>query len=232
MVKAVIFDLDDTLISERQYIESGYRHIAALLSCDIGITKDNIYEDLISLLEQSPINVFNRLLVKYNINFTQDKIMDLVNEYRNHFPSISFYEDVKPCLEQLKEKEIKTGIITDGYSISQKQKLKAVKADDYFNEIIITDDLGREYWKPHPKAFELIKDRLSVEFDEMIYVGDNPEKDFYISSVYPLTTIRIHRKGIYKNKRYKDEVREKYHIFSLNELISLVDMLNKLSNKC
>lgn len=145
-------------------------------------------------------------------------IIDLVNEYRGHFPDIQFYDDVLQCLNELKGLGIKIGIITDGYALAQRQKLKAVEADVYFDEIIVTDELGRDYWKPHPKAFEIIKERFGVSFDEMIYVGDNPEKDFYISTIYPIKTIRIFRDGVHKDKIYLEEIKEDATIYHLNEI--------------
>ena len=125
---------------------------------------------------------------------------------------------------------IKTGIITDGHAIAQRQKLKAIQAEEYFDEIIVTDELGREYWKPHPKAFELIKGKLNVNFDEMVYVGDNPEKDFYISSIYPIETIRIVRPlSIYSCAAYFKNHQES---FSVNNLgILLKELIKKIEIK-
>jgi len=222
MVKAVIFDLDDTLISEKQYIESGYRHISKVLSQRLNKREDELYQLLLKLLEESPANVFNRLFDKLDITYTKDNIIELVNEYRNHFPNIEFFPDVLPCLKKLRERGIKIGIITDGYANAQRQKLKAVKAYDYFDEIIITDALGREYWKPHPKAFEMMKERLNVKFEEMIYVGDNPEKDFYIGSIYPVKTIRVYRKGFYTEKSYFEDIKENYLIYYFSEIDLLI----------
>ncbi|PQD96169.1 haloacid dehalogenase [Pradoshia eiseniae] len=218
MIKAVIFDLDDTLISERKYIESGYRHISKLLSSKLEKNEFDLYELLIKLFSQSPKNVFNRLFDTLNKPYTKSDILELVEEYRNHIPLIEFYIDVLPCLEMLKEKGLKLGIITDGYAIAQRQKLEAVQAFELFDEIIVTDELGREYWKPHVKAFELMKERLNIEFNEMIYVGDNPEKDFHIGAQYPVHTIRIYREGVYKDSYYLNDIRENFSIHSLNEL--------------
>ncbi len=223
MVKAVIFDLDDTLISEKQYIESGYHHIAKILNSRVEISEDKIFRNLMDLFKKSPKNVFNRLLEQYGIDYTKEIIWDLVKEYRNHFPDISFYDDVLPCLEYLKSKNVKVGIITDGHTNAQRQKLKAVKAYDYFDEVIVTDELGREYWKPHPKAFEIMRDKWNVEFDEMIYVGDNPEKDFYINKIYPIETVRIHREGVYQENAYLEDITEIYLIYNLIEINSIVD---------
>lgn len=222
MVKAVIFDLDDTLVSEKKYIESGFCHVARILSKKLGITAERIFNELMDLSNENSKKVFNRFLFRHKINYTEDIIMHLVEEYQNHLPKIEFYDDVLPCLEYLRRKGCKTGIITDGYANSQRQKLIAVKAYDYFDEIIITDELGRKFWKPHPKAFEIMRSKLGIKFNEMVYVGDNPEKDFYISNMFPIKTIRICREGMFQDKEYLNGIRETYLIYSLIEIKSII----------
>ena len=222
MVKAVVFDLDDTLISEKEYIKSGYLHIAGIIEDRFAMDKKQVFDELMSLFNVSPLNVFNRLYDKYQIKYSKEMILDLVKEYRGHFPDIQFYDDVLPCLSELKRAGIKVGIITDGYAIAQRQKLKAIQANEYFDEIIVTDELGRDYWKPHPKAFELMKEKFRVNFDEMIYVGDNPEKDFYISKTYPIKTVRIIRDGVHSDKNYFRDIKEDIKIISLKDIKNLL----------
>ncbi|MEK4099366.1 MULTISPECIES: HAD family hydrolase [Bacillus] len=222
MIKAVIFDLDDTLISERRYIESGYKHISKLLNEKLQKDEQELYQLLINLFNENTRNVFNRVFDTFGISYTQNEIMELVEEYRNHTPIIQFFEDVLPCLKNLRTKGINVGIITDGYANGQRQKLKALKAANYFDEIIVTDELGRRYWKPHSKAFEIMKEKLDVKFDEMLYVGDNPEKDFYISNIHPIQTIRIYRNGVYENREYLSNIKENYSIYGLDELDVIV----------
>ena len=223
MKKAVIFDLDDTLISEKQYIQSGYRHVAKILSKKININENDLYQKLHRLFEQNSKDVFNRLFEDLDVQYTQNDILELVKEYRSHWPAINFYPDVIPCLEELKRRGIKLGIITDGYAIAQRQKLNALNAHTYFDEIIVTDELGREYWKPHPYAFEIMKGKLGVEFPNMMYVGDNPEKDFYLSEVIPITTARIKREDcLYKDRAYLHHIKETYTIDSLNDIAAFL----------
>jgi putative hydrolase of the HAD superfamily len=224
MVRAILFDLDDTLISEKKYIESGYKHIAKLLSNRYDKDATELYELLIALFNHNPKNVFNRILDTFGITYTKNEIIELVQEYRNHLPSIDFFYDVLPCLDLLKKKKLKTGIITDGYANAQRNKLMAVKANNHFDEIIVTDELGREFWKPHPKAFEIMKEKLNVEFHEMIYVGDNPEKDFYISALYPIRTIRVLRQGVYSKSKYKDDIKEDYKVDDLLEILTILEI--------
>ncbi|GAA0434849.1 HAD-IA family hydrolase [Lentibacillus halophilus] len=219
MVKAIIFDLDDTLISERGYIKSGYYHIARLLSNRYNEDEEKLYNLLSELFNDNPRYIFNRLFDKLGIAYTKSDILEMVNEYRNHSPRISFYSDVLPFINLLKKRYIKTGIITDGYANAQHQKLKAVQANNHFDEIIVTDDLGKNYWKPHPMPFEIMKEKLNVSFDEMVYIGDNPEKDFYISNIYPIKAVRIIRNdSVYKNASYYKAVQASFKINSLSDL--------------
>ena len=222
MVKVVVFDLDDTLISEKEYIKSGYLHIAGIIEDRFAMDKKQVFDELMSLFKVSPLNVFNRFCDMYQIEYSKEMILDLVKEYRGHFPDIQFYDDVLPCLSELKRAGIKVGIITDGYAIAQRKKLKAIQANEYFDEIIVTDELGRDYWKPHPKAFELMKEKFRVNFDEMIYVGDNPEKDFYISKTYPIKTVRIIRDGVHSDKNYFRDIKEDIKIISLKDIKNLL----------
>ena len=102
------------------------------------------------------------------------------------------------------------------------QNLRSV--DKYFDEIIVTDELGRDYWKPHPKAFEVMKEKFQVNFDEMIYVGDNPEKDFYISKTYPIKTVRILRDGVHSDKKCLEGIEADISINHLQEIDSLLNL--------
>ena len=195
MIKAIVFDLDDTLISEYDYIKSGFKHIANLISTDYKLEASKIYEKILELFYETPKNVFDRVLEYYNIPYKNEDILSFVKLYREHKPSIKYYDDVVSFIKQLKEKKLKIGIITDGYIETQRAKLNVLKAYDLFDNIIITEELGREYWKPHPKAYEMMKETFGIEYDEMMYIGDNPEKDFYIGHIYPVKTVRIIREN-------------------------------------
>lgn len=224
MIKAVIFDLDDTLISEREFVIGGFMSVTEILSVQVGNDVQTVFGMLMDLFQSSPKNVFDRLLTELQIPYTKELIADLVEAYRNHEPEIRFYDDVLPCLERLKAQGIKTGIISDGQVSTQRNKLKALDADEYFDNIIITDELGREYRKPNPTAFDTMRDVLGVEFEEMVYVGDNPEKDFHIGSVYPIKTVRICREeGLYAERDYAENVEEHIRIHSLEEIHEAIE---------
>ena len=223
MIKAIVFDLDDTLISEKEYIKSGFQAISEYICKKYDLQFKKVLSELMTLSEVDSKNVFNRFFDENKIKYTKQEIKKMITIYRNHRPNITFYEDVLDTVEQLKQNNIKISIITDGYIETQKSKLEAINAYEIFDAVIITEELGREYWKPHPKAFEIIKEKLNVNFEEMMYVGDNPEKDFYIGKIYPINTVRIIRTdSIYKNQNYLNDIKEKYTINSLIQIIKLI----------
>lgn len=228
MVKAVVFDLDDTLISESHYQKSAQDAVFLHLQNLAGISLEKIKSES-EIAEKAPRDqYFQRLLPRLGLTASSQMVSDLINVHRGHLPSISWYPDVLPTLEQLRLRGFKLGVITDGYAVAQHQKLQAVKAAEYFDAIVVSDDLGREYWKPHQKTFLTMASQLGVEAQEMMYVGDNPEKDFFISSSLPITTVRITRTDSLKGDRgYYEGVVEDYVVKSLLEIVELLNHLNE-----
>ena len=103
--------------------------------------------------------------------------------YREQIPDIHLYEGVKEMLQDLRGAGKKLGIITDGRVDGQKHKLEQLGLYDLVDEVIITDELAGKgnvdcFRKPNTIAFEIMKKRLNVRFENMIYVGDNQAKDF------------------------------------------------------
>lgn len=200
MIKVVVFDLDDTLISEKDYIKSGFEHIAYIYSDKYKFNNIEVFNILMALFNENTSNVFNRFYEKMNIEYSIEDIKKDIFEYRNHIPKIQFFEDVIPTINDLKSKGIKLGMITDGYKETQRNKIKVLDLEKYIDYIIVTDELGREFWKPHQKSFIMMKDYFNVEYNEMVYIGDNPLKDFKAGNDLGMNTIMISRMNKIYNK--------------------------------
>lgn len=156
---AVVFDLDDTLYSEKEYVRSGF----AAASPEHA---DELWE---AFLSGKP--AFDTVL--------PESKEEVLLRYRVHTPDIRFYDGVREMLLRLRRDGKKLGIITDGRPEGQRAKIKALALADMVDEIIVTDELGGiEYRKPCEKAFRLMQERMGVPFSRMLYVGDNPKKDF------------------------------------------------------
>lgn len=217
MIKAVVFDLDDTLYPESQYVMSGFKAVAQYVESKTA-HRDQFIE-LKKLFDEDRTNVFDRLIIKEKLLITKDELHRI---YINHAPSINLFEDALPFLGKLSQQKIKMGIITDGRPIQQKNKISALKIEHFFEKIIITDEIGLDFRKPHPLVFQKMKEALNVDYEEMLYVGDNPSKDFHIKSIFPIKTIQILRNGYYDDGSYLDNIKPDIIINNLEELCSLI----------
>lgn len=171
-VKAVVFDLDDTLYSEKEYVRSGYRAVAEVVP-ELKNAENELWEAFLNG-EQS----IDFILNKYSL-FSEELKQSCLSVYREHSPDIKLYDGAVELLEELRSRGIKTGIITDGRPIGQRAKIDALSLKTYVNEIIVTDELGGAcFRKPNDIAFRIMQTRFGVPFDSILYVGDNAAKDF------------------------------------------------------
>ena len=220
MIKAIVFDLDDTLISERDYIKIGFKYVSKIISDRYKLDNNEVYEVMRELFKESPKNVFNRVLDNFNIKYKKEEVLYLVKEYREHKPNIEFYKDVIPTINKLRNNGYKLGIITDGYKETQNKKIDVLNCKTLFDEIIITDELGKEYWKPHERSYKLMSKKLNVDLSEMVYIGDNEAKDFVTANLLGVKTIRIERiNGIYKENLLSNRYKAKYKLDCLEDLL-------------
>lgn len=197
MYKVILFDLDDTLYLERDYVYSGYKVVADFIEKKYNLLSKKTYPKMIELSKKSYNNVFNRLFDFYNVKIENEEINEIIGTYKNHFPNIKLCEDSKKVVDELLKKGIKLGLITDGDSIQQRNKIEALKIERYFEKIIITDELGlnRKYWKPNKKSFEIMINFFKEDPKEILYVGDNLNKDSFGASEVGIDFKQILRKN-------------------------------------
>lgn len=171
-IKVVIFDLDDTLYSEKEYVRSGYHEIAKTLT-----NIDSVEVKLWCFFEQKK-SAIDELLISENC-FSDDLKNKCLEVYRNQEPNIHLYSGVEEMLIKLRKQGFKLGMITDGRPDGQRAKIKALGIEKYFDRIILTDELGGiEYRKPNQKSFILMKEYFGFNYEDMCYIGDNILKDF------------------------------------------------------
>ena len=190
-IKGVIFDLDDTLYSEKQYVRSGYKAVAEYLN------EPSAEKRLWQFFEQGKPAIDAYLEETDQLS----KKADCLTVYREHFPQITLYDNVKQTILELKNKGMKVGIITDGRPEGQRNKIKALGLDDLIDDIIITDDLGGvQFRKPNEIAFRIMQCRWKIPFEQIVYVGDNPEKDFQAPKQLGMRWAYYHNAdGVYSN---------------------------------
>ena len=194
-IKVAIFDLDDTLYSEKDYVRSGYEAIASEFT-----SINDMAKKLWDVFENDG-KAIDEVLVSEKLFSEQTKARCL-KVYRNHKPNISLYPGVRDLLERIKKRGIKLGIITDGRPEGQRAKIEALGIADLFDKIIITDELGGiDFRKPNTEAFVKMYEFFKTPYEQMVYVGDNIKKDFIAPKQLGINSMWFRNsKGIYYNK--------------------------------
>lgn len=191
-LKAVVFDLDDTLYSEKEYVRSGYRKIEEILP-----EVTDTYEKLWRLFEAGKPAIDELLkMEKLESESLKKRCLDV---YRNQIPDIHLYNGVAEMLHELRNNGMKLGIITDGRPEGQRAKLHVLQLESMVDAVIVTDELGgSKFRKPNPTAFELMREKLGVAYEEMCYVGDNVGKDFTAPQQLGMRAIHfLNKDGLY-----------------------------------
>ncbi|MFC5735401.1 HAD family hydrolase [Cytobacillus gottheilii] len=215
--KVYIFDLDDTLFEEHSYVRSGFFAVASEISKQHPVSEEKIYDLLVETwLKLGRGRVFNIVCAKLKIDLDIQKLVYL---YRNHKPQIKLYEDAETVITQL-SRNYKLGLITDGNSQMQWSKIKALNLEERFDCIVVTGDLGRDFWKPHELPYKKVVESLNMSYDQCVYIGDNPNKDFITASKLGMGTVRIIRDvGDHMKLTLSKEYEADRNIYSLLELI-------------
>lgn len=187
-IKGVIFDLDDTLYSEKEYVRSGYKAVSDYLGGG--------YEEKLWDFFEAGKHAIDKLLSELGRVGEKDEVLKI---YRSHKPDIHLYPKVTEMIEELKAEGIKVGIITDGRPEGQRNKIEALGID--VDDFIITDELGGvQFRKPCDIAFRLMTTRWRMNPANIVYIGDNPEKDFHAPQQLGMKSIYFKNPdGLYSN---------------------------------
>jgi putative hydrolase of the HAD superfamily len=224
VIRGIVFDLDDTLYCERDYVSSGFRHVAEFVGQsnqerrDIGRWLDDAFASGVRG------NTFDSLLEAFPAVARRFSVRDLVTEYRSHSPSIELGPRVKATLDVLRGTGLRLGILSDGPLASQSAKVDSLEVRRWFDPIVFTASLGPGQGKPATAGFQAIANAWGMERDALAYVADNPLKDFIGPRTLGWLTVRLRQpEQLYSRLEAVNESGEPdLEIGSLAELPDLV----------
>lgn len=192
---AIVFDLDDTLYPESDYVRSGFLAVDLHLKNRDLCATGEFFDEAWNLFNAGKRgNIFDAAIAKLQIKIHPETVLGLVNVYRNHVPTIKLFHDAIGCLDLL-SRHFLIGIITDGPAISQRKKFLALGLSAWVSKVVYSDEYGIACRKPHPRPFQEMESRFTLPSQSMVYVGDNPAKDFLGARGVGWRSIRIRREG-------------------------------------
>lgn len=225
-VKVIVFDLDDTLYNEIEYVKSGFSEVSKFFADKYDLNEEDFFDIMMENLNRyGRGKVFDNALSHFNIS-NRSNIKKSISIYRTHIPNIKLPQESKSVIEHYKTLDTPMYIITDGNKTVQYNKVKALNIEKDFSKVFITHRYGIRFSKPSPYCFEKISKIEKVSYEDIVYIGDNINKDFIGIKPLGIRTIRI------KNGMFKDTVlSQKHHaevdIGNLSEIRNILKIKGK-----
>jgi len=223
-LKAVFFDIDDTLFSTTDFAEKARRAAAdAMRRHGLRLPTDHILRELSEVITEFSSNYehhFDKLLLRLPrraFDGVNPAILVAAGVHAYHDAKVHQlrpYPDVPPVLAKLARTDLVRGIITSGLQQKQADKVLRLHLYEYFTPtaIFISDQIGIS--KPNPKLYQRACDEVGVQPRETLYVGDHPTQDIDPANALGMVTVHIRRgrhgaehgksKATYELKNFKE----------------------------
>ena len=193
----VVFDLDDTLYKEIDFLKSAYKEISGTFGLDVSAEMFEVY--------RRGGNAFKYIIERYNL---KTDISSLLTQYRQHTPAIELDKDARDFLDLLREYGVTIGIISDGRSVTQRNKIKALGLE-WIENVIISEEFGSA--KPSIANYQWFEQKFPNK--NLTYIGDNVSKDFIAPNSLGWNTIclkddgrNVHKQDFTFPKEYMPKV--------------------------
>ncbi len=230
MLRAIFFDIDDTLYSTSEFSEIARSNaIDAMIEAGLSLSKDQVLVELEEVIREFSANYehhYDKLLLRIpkryykGVNPAILVAAGVIAYHETKIRQLAPYEDAIEVLRLLSKTNLILGIITEGLEVKQAEKLVRMRITQYLspNAIFISHQLGIS--KPNPKLYQRACSDLNIKPAETMYVGDNPVNDIDPPNSLGIITVRMRRGGKYQ----LDEGRTKPH----REVQNFWDLLDYL----
>ena len=201
----IVFDLDDTLYDEKEFVKSGFLEISDYLG-------DKKYFEFMwnEFLTNGSGKIFDKLIEKFNLKYNIETLIEI---YRFHRPKIFLPKESKKLLKYAIN--YKTALITDGHYITQKNKFEVLGLEKYIDLPIFTHFYHTK--KPELKPFKMVMEKFAD--NEYIYISDNPKKDFIAPKKLGWKTLRYKNpNGIYRDIENSADI----EVYSREEILKIL----------
>lgn len=178
MIKAIIFDLDGTLLNRDESLKVFISEQHDRLNKWLGhIPKEEYIQRFVELDDHGYVwkdKVYEQLTNDFEIDGIS--VHELLEDYLNFFQdSCVPFPELLETLEELKQNHFLIGMITNGKGQFQMDNIRALEIDRYIDTILISDWEGIK--KPDSIIFSRAAERLKISPEDCVFIGDHPEKD-------------------------------------------------------
>jgi putative hydrolase of the HAD superfamily len=230
-IKAILFDIDDTLFSTSDFAERARRNaIRSMIQYGLKMDEESAFRELQEVIAEFTSNYashFDKLLVrlskeKYYADCNPAILIaaGVIGYHETKSVELRPFPDVIAGLRRLAKTELVLGIVSAGLQEKQAEKLIRLGIYRYFrsNAIFISEQIG--IGKPNPKLWLTACTALGVAPGEVMYVGDNPIQDIDPCNGLGMVTVRS-RRGT-RHKDVNGKTAATYEIATFDDLVRIV----------
>lgn len=180
MINAVFFDIDDTL-----YDTSGFARLArkaainVMIDAGLPLSSDEAYKLLREIIKEKGSNYDKHFNVLTKRVFGEEKplliALGMITYHNVKFALLRLFPETMSTLIYLKSKGYHLGVISNGVTIKQWEKLIRLGLHHFFDEVVTSQEAGVE--KPDERIFQLALDRMGCKADKSIMVGNKFNDD-------------------------------------------------------
>lgn len=205
MLRAIFFDIDDTLFSTSSFAERAREaSVDAMLGMGVRASRETVLAELNEVVREFSSNYehhFDKLLSRLPIDATAGLCAPLVVAaaviayHETKFRELVAYDDVTEVMRLLWRSGLTLGVITSGLTVKQAEKIVRLRVHRFIDPkaVFISDAVG--IGKPNPKLYRRAVDRLGLAPSEAMHVGDHPINDVDASNAAGMISVWSRREG-------------------------------------
>ncbi len=220
-IKAVLFDLDNTLVDfvgmkKRASRSAAYAMVAAGLEEDAESLSSELFDFYLGYWIEAD-DAFEKFLLK-KYGRTDIRVLAAgVNAYlKEKYLCLRAYPGVKETLEVLKRQGLKMAVVSDGMRLKAWMRLNEAGIDGFFDCVVTFDDTGRK--KPSSEPFRKAVEELGVSPGECLFVGDWPDRDIAGAKELGMKTAL----AVYGCITDKNGTKADYEIEDVREILDII----------
>ncbi|MCB9883318.1 MAG: TIGR02253 family HAD-type hydrolase [Planctomycetes bacterium] len=206
-LRAIFFDIDDTLFSTSVFAEKARRNaMEAMIRYGLKVDRDALVRELEEVISEFSSNYehhFDKLLLRVpqksfeGINRAILVAAGVVAYHETKFHELKVFDDAYELLRDLSKTPVIMGIISAGLSIKQAEKIVRLNIYEFLNPeaIFISEQVGIS--KPNPKLYQRACEQLGVPPEQVMYIGDHPANDIAPPKKLGMVTVLHRRSGKY-----------------------------------
>jgi len=226
MIKAVIFDFDNTLMDfmkmKRAAVESA---VDGMIDAGLAIKKELMVEKIYKVYTAEGIEdqqIFDKVL-QNEFGRVDYKILaaGIIGYRRAKEGTLALYPHVHLTLTELARRGLKMAVVSDAPRLPVWLRICGLGLQHYFDAVVTSDDAG--FKKPHSKPFLMALEKLGAEPSEAIMIGDWVERDMVGAKRVGLQTVFAR----YGDTAGTNESGADYDIDDISQLLDIVTLTKK-----